>query len=162
MKDKKTIIIVILLCIVFALVGFILGSGKLSHKEEPKPEIVEETNEEVLSKATGEWGMCEGESDCRGAFITKKSDTEFTFSEYIMWSEFGLAGKIETIAKTDTSKYELTVHYEKVETEEYSVEESTEKHTIDTSKLSEEILSIDDKDYQKVTGDRDTFFRSIM
>ena len=162
MKDKKTIIIVILLCVIACLVGFILGKDKLFNKEEPTPEpVVEVTNEEALATAIGEWGRCTEKYSCYGVFISQNEENEFTFSEYLMWSEWGPVGKIQKIEKLADNKFELTVHYDKVENEEFSYEESTETHTIDLSELTNNAIEVDDQKYEKITGDREEFFNNL-
>ncbi len=164
MEKKKNIIIIVLLLIIVFLIGAIFGvllKDKIKNETLPeeKEEIKEPTTDEVLSSIVGEWGYCTGEYNCRGLIISK-NDGKYSFAPYIMWSEFGQAGSIDNVKKTKENTYELTVHYAGYSNEMGSSPESTNTYTIDLSDTSQ--IKINENTYQKVTGDRETFFNNLM
>ena len=166
MERRKNIIIVVLILIILFLLGIIFGvvlRDKTTKKEkEPEKEttVTEVNTDEVLSGLVGEWGMCLGEYNCRGIIISKDND-KYYYSPYIMWSEFGQAGEIQSITKTEGKEYEITVHYAGYENELSSAPEETVKYKISISDLPLAILYVGGDKYQKMTTDRETFFNSI-
>ncbi len=175
MKEKKVTFSLIIQCGIFILLGIIAGiliTNQLNKKPEPekvkkeeKTELKEEkkelTTDEVLSSIVGEWGMCLGEYNCRGIIISK-SDNNYTYTPYIMWSDGGQAGDITNIEKIEENIYKLTIHYKGYNNELGSAPEQTIENRINISEISSQALYIGDTQYQKITGDRETFFKSIM
>lgn len=163
-ENKKNIIIIVLLCVIILLIGIIMGvllNKKLidnTTSEEPTKEL---TTEEILASIDGEWGMCKAEYECYG-IITRKDEGTYYYVPYLMWSEFGDQGTVENTEKIDDNTYKITVHYPGYENMEGSSLEQTLEYTIDLSKVSDDILYVDNDKYQKVTGDREAFFQSIM
>ena len=162
---KKNIIIAVLLLVILFLIGMLFGAVLKGTKNENPPveNTTEEepTTDEILSSLVGEWGHCKGEYNCDGIIVSKNND-KYTYAQYIMWSEGTPAGEIQNINKTDNKKYELTVYYAGYEDVESSAPERTEKYNINITDLPLEILYVNDNKYQKVTGDRETFFNNLM
>lgn len=172
-KEKlKTIIIFVLVGIIILMIGVFVGT-KISKKDmeeapkedSPKVEEKEEkekSTDEVLASLVGEWGMCIGEYNCRGIIIDKSGDS-YTYTPYIMWSEFGDVGVIKEIKKTQDDKYKLTVYYDGFEDEigNFSPEQTLD-YEINLKEIEDNNLYVGLEKYVRVSGDRETFFRSIM
>ena len=175
MKEKKVTFSLIVQCGIFILLGVIAGiliTNQLNQKptpEEPKEEEKEEvkeekkelTTEEVLNSIIGEWGMCLGEYNFRG-IIVSKGDNNYTYTPYIMWSDGGQSGDITNTVKVEDNIYKITIHYKGYNNELGSSPEQTIENRINISEVSSQVLYIGDTQYQKITGDRETFFKSIM
>jgi len=128
---------------------------------EDNKNINELTTNEVLSQLVGEWGICNGEYDCRGIIISKNND-KYTYIPYIMWSEGGIGGEIQNVNIISKNQYELIVYFAGYESVESSAPEQTIKYNIDIKDLALETLYVNDNKYKKVTGDRETFFTKLM
>lgn len=177
-KKKNTVLNIALIIIVIETILlaaasiYIIYNGKvISEKESPKvdPPIKEskenqqtETKEEVLEELIGEWGMCLKEYDCRGIIIAKTKNSEFTYTPYIMWSEGGVAGKIKTFEKISEKVYKISVYYAAYNNEMSSGPEQTIEYTIDINNIKENNIKIDNKVYQKIVGDRESFFKALF
>lgn len=168
-KEKiKTIIIVVLLCIIILFIGIFCGMklNKSNVTETPNNNTVEEvkepTTDEVLASMVGEWGMCFGEYDCRGLFVGKNDNGEYYYTPYIMWSEGSGSGTIKNLEKVEDSKYKLTVYFAGYEDELGSAPERTNEYVVDVKDISTNILYVESNKYQLINGDREEFFRSIM
>ncbi len=105
--------------------------------------------------------MCHGEYDCEGIIIGKDNNN-YSYTPYRMWSEFGSKGIIEKTEKTEDGKYTLTIHHEAYEDDFSSSPEYTIDQTIGISEVANNILYVGTVKFQKIEGDRETFFRSIM
>ena len=178
MKDKRSTIKFIIECGIFIMLGIIIGilitnqTNKSSKEEEPPkeekteevqvPEEKEPTTEEILSSIEGEWGMCLGEYNCRGLIISKGDNNKYTYTPYIMWSDGGEAGEIQKLTKTEDNTYKFEVYYKGYSNELGTAPERTVEYKINISELDSQKLKIEDNTYQKITGDRETFFKSIM
>lgn len=172
MKDKKNLIIVCLLLIIFLLIGIILGvlvfkktkPETLPTKDEPVIEEKEKelTTDELLTMLEGEWGMCLGEYNCRGIIISVGKDGNYLFTPYIMWSDGGEAGTVQKTEKTGENIYKLTVYYKGYDNELGSSPERTEEYNLNITDIESSTITVGDTKYQKITGDREAFFNSIM
>ncbi len=175
MKDKKSTITLIIECgilILLAIIAGILITNKINEKREksPKEEIKENDNieskepstEEILSSIEGEWGMCFGNYDCRGLIISKGENNKYTYTPYIMWSDGGETGEVQEITKIENNIYKLKVYYKGYSNELGSAPERTDEYKINIDELTSQIIYIGENKYQKITGDRETYFQSIM
>lgn len=135
----------------------------LEEKEELQKTdaVLEINNEEVLNKIAGEWGMCLGEYNCRGLTITEDGEDKYTYTPYIMWSDGGEPGEINNIEKLEDNIYKLTIHYNGYDNEIGSSPERTVEYKVNIAGLPKE-LQVDENKFQKITGDREEFFKSIM
>lgn len=127
-------------------------------KENIQPE---DSTKEVLAKLVGEWGMCIKEYDCRGVVISKTENSEYKYTPYIMWSDGGETGTIKSVEKQG-DKYKLTVYFSGYNNELGSSPEQTNEYLIDMTNIEENNINIGDNTYQKMTGDRETFFKSLF
>lgn len=176
MKEKKSTISLIIECGIFILLGIIAGvliTNQMNNKpkkEEPKQEespiekeeVKEPTSNEILNSLVGEWGMCLGEYNCRGLIISKTDDNKYTYTPYIMWSDGGETGEITNTEKVEENIYKINTHYKGYNNEIGSSPEQTLEYTINISELSNQILYVNDAKFQKITGDRESFFQSLM
>lgn len=177
MKDKKNNIKFIIECGIFIMLGIIIGilitnqTDKKPKEEQPKEEKIEEvqetkekepTTEEILNSIEGEWGRCAGSYNCRGLIVSKGDNNEYTYTPYIMWSDGGEAGEIQEVTKIEEKKYNVKVHFKGYSNELGSSPESTVEYKVDLSELDSQKIKIEENTYQKIIGDRETFFKSIM
>ncbi len=171
MSKTKNIIIIILLCIIFFLIG-ILSKGYFDKKgnvkdtsndfiEEQNTTNTSEENDISLDNLVGDWGTCDGEYSCKG-IIVSKVDATYYYTPYIMWSEYGGRGEIKKITKTKENQYEMEVYYEGYENEMSSAPEETLNYKLDISDISNNIIYINEEKYQKIVGEREAFYTSIM
>ena len=183
---KKNVIIVILLCMIFAVGGYIIGTdsdmifGNTSggnnanenkkeenKEEEPKKEEKKEEKpkkeidpNKLLEKIVGDWGRCEKEYECYGILIGKENGA-FTYLSYMMWSEAGGSAPIKVTNITDEDNFEIKMHFDAYEDATIAYEAHDVELKINTSKLKNNILIVSGKEYKKVVGDADTFYRSV-
>lgn len=171
MNNKKSTVIVVFLCMIFLVLGTILGIivyERIINKEKPaEPIKVEEpqetvlTTEELLTTLSGEWGTCKEGDGCYGLIISKKDDGTYYFTPYIMWSEGRPGGTVTKTEKNEENVYTVTVHYDAYDSVESSGPESTVEYKINISDVSSNTIYVNEAKYQKITGDRETFFNSI-
>ena len=177
MKEQKKDLKFFIECGIFIMLGIIIGilitnqTGSKPKEEPPKEEIIEEvqeaeekepTEEEILSSIEGEWGRCEGNYNCRGLIISKSDDSKYIYTPYIMWSDGGEGGEVQEVTKVEKDIYNVKVHFKGYSNELGSSPESTVDYKIDLSELDSQKIKVEDNTYQKMTGDRETFFKSIM
>ncbi len=170
MKQEKTknIIIFVLLGVIILLIGIICGvmlnkkvTNETPIKEEEKEEVKEPTTDEVLSLLVGEWGTCAGYYNCYGLIVSQDGNN-YTYTPYVMWSEFGGNGNIQKVESLGDNKYKLTVYFPAYEDELNSSPERTGEYTVDITNAKNNELYFGETKYQKITGDREAFFQSIM
>ena len=170
MKNKKSNIIIVILCMIFLVLGIILGIivyDKIINKVKPtEPTVLEEPKEEeltqaeLLTKISGEWGTCK-DGSCYGLIISKKENGEYYYTPYLMWSEGTPGGIVKQTSKVEKDTYKVTVHYDAYEDFESSGIEHTDEYKINISEVDTNVIYINETKYQKITIDREKFFNSI-
>ena len=180
MKKKKNTITFIIECGIFILLGVIAGiliTNQTNNKpkdekhneekqvqKEKKEEVKEEigpTNNEILNSVIGEWGMCTDE-DCRGITISKEDNDKYTFTPYIMWSDGFDSGEIQELIKIENNVYSFKVYYKGFSNEIGSAPERTIEYKINIGELDSKNLYVEGKKYQKIEGNRESFFQSLI
>ncbi len=170
--NKKNIIITIVLCIIFFALGTFLGliiydkintknpivEDKSDNKTEEEKSL---TKEELLDVLVGDWGNCEGQS-CHGVIIAKKDNKVYTYMPYIMWSDGFVAGIITDVTNVKKDIYDVTVYTAAYEGLESSSPEQITTIRVNISEISAGTIYLNDTNFQKIAGDREAFYNSIM
>lgn len=149
-----TMIIVILITLVVLFATGAIGVGNKSNDSNM-------SGEEILDKAIGAWGMCNGERSCYGINIAKDEQKNYIYRPYQVWSDGFYGGNVENIEKTSNYTIRVTVHYNAVHNMLVDIDEYTSKYVIDISKIDKDIIIVDGDEYQKIVGDTETFFNKL-
>ena len=177
-SNNLIILVIALSLLAICLLGYIVYNKILNNKETTQAEFTnsssgdyiydkekefdnKQVTYDVLDSLIGEWGFCDGEYNCRGIIISKNND-KYIYTPFIMWAGGRAGGEVKSVSKIGNNEYEITVYFAAYENEESSAPEQTIKYNVDTTKVTEERLYVDDYKYQKVIGDREIFFENLM
>jgi len=121
--------------------------------------------EKIINDILGDWGMCVSLSHyCYGIEIIKDENNTYQYRSYEPWSQYAdrnakILSGFEVLSE---NKYEITLYYPETSSDSNygKISEKKEKANIDLSKISSNIIIINDKDYEKITTTRDEFYLS--
>ena len=116
---------------------------------------------ERLDKIIGDWGRCEG-TLCNGIEIRKEKNFYYYMFYVPNAGGFREARFLYTPTNIEKNKYEVTGYYSATSGDSIYGEnlEKEEELIIDTSKISSNIIIVNNIEYEKITGNREQFYNS--
>ena len=174
MKKSKSflgVLVILLSIVVLGLTGFIVYDKVLNKDAKNENTNSNTINNEVenndnssisstemLDKITGKWGRCNG-MNCYFTSISNY-DNKYTFNYGQYWSDGGMFGDIIEHKTVDSNTLYLKVHFPKRVTEVGETFEQTNEYIINISKLSSNVIIVNNNKNEKIVGDMEEFFRA--
>lgn len=170
MEKKNSILgvlVILLSVVVLGLTAFIVYDKVLNKdaKNESTNNNEVENNDsssisstEMLDKVVGKWGSVNGMT-CFFLSISKE-DNKYTFNSGQYGTDGGLFGDIIEYKPVDSEKLYLKVHFPERINEVSETPEQTNEYVINISELSSNIIILNSKNWEKVTGTWEDFFNS--
>ena len=117
---------------------------------------------EKFNQIVGDWGRCKGTS-CNGIEIRKDENDIYYYIFYLPSAGgFREARVLYDPQKLENNKYEITGYYPATSANSIQGEnpEKEEKIVIDMSKISSNIIIVNNIEYEKIIGNREEFYNS--
>ena len=169
MEKKNSVLgvlVILLSVVVLELTGFIVYDKVLNKdtKNENNNNGVEVNDNssvsaaEMLDKVVGKWGNVNGMT-CFFLSISNE-DNKYIFNSGQYGTDGGLLGDIIEYKAVDSEKLYLKVHFPERINEVSETPEQTNEYVINISELSSNIIILNNKNWEKVTGTWEDFFNS--